>query len=93
MDTVTCPYCDEDVELNHDDGKHYDEDRSEETQCSSCDKYFMVSAFCLWTFEANKADCLNDGDHDWQKIRGWPVGHFENRRRCSVCGEEKTIKT
>lgn len=91
MDEVECPYCEANVEINHDDGAHYDENRSEEMCCPECDKYFMVSVSLSRYFEGEKADCLNDGEHDWQEIHGYPKEYFVNRRRCSMCGEEKVI--
>lgn len=92
MDTVECPYCGEDVEINHDDGAHYDDNRSTPMQCPLCDKYFMVSVWISYSFEGQKADCLNDGEHSWERIRGIPKEYFENRRQCSMCGEETVIK-
>jgi hypothetical protein len=35
MDT-NCPYCDADIEINHDDGYGYEEDRKHEQQCNNC---------------------------------------------------------
>lgn len=89
MDEVTCPYCEEDVEINHDDGAHYDEGRLEEEYCSNCDKYFMVSASCSWSFEGYKADCLNGGEHNLEKIHGAgiPGDYYETHMRCSDCDE------
>lgn len=92
MDTVECPYCQESVKINHDDGAHYDENISEPMECEKCEKSFMVSASVTWHFEGERADCLNDGEHDWQKIRGYPTEHFENRRRCWMCYEEKMLQ-
>ncbi len=92
MDTVECPYCSEDVKINHDDGAHYSEDRSEPMECPECEKNFMVNASSTWYFEGEKADCLNDGKHDWQTIHGHPREHYINKRRCSMCYEETSVK-
>ena len=91
MDTVTCPYCEEEVEICHDDGAYYDENRPREIECEHCEKKFMVHSSMSWSFEGEKADCLNGGEHDWQQMIGAPREHFVGRQRCEMCGEERKI--
>lgn len=62
-DDVECPYCGEGQEINHDDGYGYDEDEKHEQQCSDCDKNFVFTTSISYYYEAEKADCLNDGEH------------------------------
>lgn len=87
MDTVNCPYCRKNVKINHDDGAHYDENRMEEMECPECDKYFMVSAYVLWSFDGHKADCLNDGEHDFKPSYTYPKCY--TRMECTMCNEHR----
>lgn len=82
MDTVDCPYCGQENEINHDDGAHYDEEHAESMECEHCDKKFLVDATISWYFEGREADCLNDGEHKWKDlISTHPVG----REYCTHC--------
>lgn len=89
METVTCPYCEKENDICHDDGAYYSEDSAEEMECEHCEKKFMVSTSISYFFSGEKADCLNDGEHDWKQIIGAPKEHFIGRFRCSQCGEEE----
>jgi len=91
MKDITCPYCDEDFELCHDDGAYTDEGQNEQWECPKCNKISMVSTSITFSHEAEKADCLNGGEHKWTKRVGLPVEHFENKYICWDCNEEKTI--
>ena len=97
MDKITCPYCSEEFELNHDDGAHYDENESEEEECPHCGKIMLVDAWCIWDYEAKKADCLNGADCEFNE---WRRGYSNEEtgielqyRYCSMCHkrEERTI--
>ena len=97
MDKVTCPYCEHDFELCHDDGAYYNEEgEGEEAECPKCDKCFMVYSSQSWDFEGYKADCLNDGgEHKWKKkyskhnIEMYP--EFAKKEICEDCDKERTI--
>lgn len=88
---VQCPYCNADVEINHDDGYGYEEGQKHQQQCASCDKYFIYETSISFSYEAEQAPCLNEGDHDFKPIHGYPTEYFVNKRRCSICGEEKEV--
>ena len=60
---VDCPYCGKGQEINHDDGNGYEEDRRHEQECGSCEKNFVFTTSIIYHYEAEKADCLNGGDH------------------------------
>ena len=87
MDIVECPYCKEDVELNHDDGAHYNENEMEQERCEGCDKYFMVSGSVSWDYEGYKADCQNGTEHDYKITNTFPIKY--SRMCCSMCEEER----
>jgi hypothetical protein len=91
MDTVFCPYCDKEVEINHDDGFGYKDDEFLEMECDHCDKKFMMHVSMSFDYEGSKADCLNGGEHDWEQIHGWPKEHFIGRQKCSMCDKERKI--
>lgn len=89
MDEITCPYCEHTYDLCHDDGAFYNEDYREKDECPECGKIFMVASSISWNFEAEKADCLNGGDHNWEQQRGVPREHFIGRFTCTQCDDEE----
>lgn len=62
-DDVECPYCGEGQEINHDDGYGYEEDRRHTQECGACEKTFVFTTSTSYYYEAEKADCLNGGEH------------------------------
>ena len=91
MNEIECPYCGYSYDLSHDDGAFYDENNRTKEQCPKCEKYFMVSSSLSWYFSADKANCLNGGQHKWEQIVGAPREYFIGRQRCSECDEERKI--
>lgn len=85
---IYCPYCEHGFDLNHDDGKYYDESNWRECECPKCEKNFMVSSSLSWDFEGHQADCLNGGEHEWQPQSGFPRELFHGRFTCKNCNEE-----
>lgn len=96
MDTVECPYCGEDAEICHDDGRHYYEDKRQSTECEHCEKSFMVSVSISYYFEGEKADCLNGAEHDWRKK--WSQRNIEQypelglEEECHYCDESRKLQ-
>lgn len=93
MDKVTCPYCDKECEVDHDDGANYEEDNLTEQQCEHCEKMFFISTSVLYHHTGSIAPCLNGEEHDWQDMNGHPKEYFEGKKRCSYCDEEKDFYT
>jgi hypothetical protein len=89
MKDVKCPYCDADQEINHDDGYGYSEDGEYQQQCSECDKYFVYTTSISFYYDVRQADCLNDGEHIWEKTKTFPPEC--SRLKCKTCGEEKPL--
>lgn len=89
IDDVECPYCKENLEINHDDGRGYEQDRVHEQQCKHCYKTFTYTTSVIFYYTAEKAPCLNegDGDHDWKQTRTFPKE--QSRMNCSYCDEER----
>jgi DNA-directed RNA polymerase subunit RPC12/RpoP len=75
---VECPYCGTGQEINDD----YDHQQV----CFLCGKIFIFK-----DGEAAAADCLNDGDHDWERILGAPPEYRANHYRCIQCGYEAVL--
>ena len=93
MKEVTCPYCEEECEINHDDGAFYNENEEEEMTCEHCDKVFMVSTSISYYHEGSKCPCKNGEDHDWQPQRGFPKEYYDGREACSYCDETRDTYT
>ena len=84
---VNCPYCNEGLEINHDDGFGYEEDVTHQQECSNCHKTFVFTTSIHFSYEAEKADCLNGSDHNFKSTHTIPK-HC-TRMRCAVCDEER----
>lgn len=91
MNDVKCPYCDEEQEINHDDGYGYEEDDVHQQECGECEKIFTFTTYIHFSYTTYKADCLNGGEHDWKPMIGAPVEYFKDKQRCQQCDEERTV--
>lgn len=87
MEDVNCPYCDAEQEINHDDGAGYSEDEVHQQQCSECDKYFTFTTSISYYYNAEKADCLNDGECDFKPTTTAPIEY--TKMRCTMCDDER----
>lgn len=88
MNDIKCPYCNKDLEINHDDGYGYDENLTHQQQCGFCNKTFTYTTQISFDYDAQKADCLNgDAEHQWKPTVTHPK--FLTNMRCSVCDEER----
>lgn len=72
MADLECPYCNADQEVNHDDGFGYEEDQRHEMECSECEKMFVFTTSISCYYEADKADCLNGGQHRLKMSATYP---------------------
>lgn len=84
---VECPHCGDGQNVSRDDG--IEDGLQFERECRSCETNYMVTAHISVSFSADKADCLNDGQHDYRRTNTFPP-QFE-RMRCSMCGDEKPL--
>jgi hypothetical protein len=87
MSHACCPYCDAQVEINHDDGYGYDEERIYEQECGSCEKTFAYRTSISIHYFTAQAPCMNGGEHEMK-----PVVHaprcYPNWQRCVHCEHE-----
>jgi len=89
MSDLECPYCGEGLEVNHDDGDGYAEDENHQMECSYCEKQFVFQTSISYYYEPAKADCLNEGEHDWKITLTYPKEF--SKMRCSMCAYEKEL--
>lgn len=87
---VECPYCGAGVEICHDDGQGYAEDEKHQEECETCGKAFVFNTFISFRYRAQKADCLNGGEHQWRETNTIP--RCFRRLKCTVCDDEKNIE-
>lgn len=87
MSNLNCPYCDAEIKICHDDGFGYDTDKLHEYECPKCEKKFVFSTYIEFSFTPHKADCLNGGEHEWNKTRTYPKEY--SRMKCGNCDEER----
>ena len=87
MSDVECPYCEQSQDINHDDGYGYDEGKLHQQQCVECDKTFTYTTSISFYYEAQKADCLNGGEHKWKASNTYPKEY--TRMVCEDCEEER----
>jgi hypothetical protein len=85
---LECPYCNAEQNVNHDDGYTYTEGVKHEMQCCSCEKYFVYQTSISFYYEPEKADCLNDTEHDFQPTITYPKEF--TKMECTMCGENRT---
>ena len=87
--SVHCPYCLTKTEINHDDGYGYAEDVTHQQECSRCDKTFTFTTTISFSYETGKADCLNDGEHEYRETKTYPKRY--TRLYCSMCDDHQPL--
>lgn len=78
MSEVTCPYCQHEQEINHDDGYGYDEGSTHEQDCYECEKTFKFTTCISFDYEI----FCNNEDHEL--FAPFPIDH-PSYTRCSKC--------
>lgn len=86
---LECPYCEKELDINHDDGFGYEEDIKHEMECPYCEKRFVFTTSISYYYEPEKADCLNDGNHNYELTHTYPKEF--SKMRCSMCGDEREM--
>lgn len=69
---LECPYCKKECSVNHDDGFGFEPDVKHQMQCPHCQKTFVFQTSISFSYEAEKADCLNGVEHDYQLTTTFP---------------------
>lgn len=87
MNDIECPYCEQPLDIDHDDGYGFEEGEIYTLDCKYCEQTFVYSTSIIYLYEGRKAPCLNGGEHVMEIVyhasMQWP-----NWKRCTVCGEE-----
>jgi hypothetical protein len=86
---VECPYCKEEVAINHDDGFGYSEDEKHQIECSNCKKHFVFTTTMIFYYHVAPADCLNDVTHEYKLTKTIPK-EFSSME-CSMCGDTREL--
>lgn len=86
-----CPYCNEELEINHDDGYGYEEYTIHEQSCSNCNKTFRYTTSISIHYKLKELPCANGEEHKLIEINGLPPAYFKYKRHCEYCGEEFVI--
>ena len=84
---IECPNCGEWLDIDHDDGYGYEEGEVFRQRCPHCEKYFAYTTGILYVYEANKAECMNEGEHNFKPTHTFPIE--ATKMRCEDCGEER----
>lgn len=85
-----CPYCDERVEINHDDGYGLEEDGQHQQECGCCGKTFVYRTCIIIDHVLEKSDCLNGlSDHDFKPSKTYPK--WMTYMQCSTCGLDRQL--
>jgi hypothetical protein len=84
---VECPYCEKGQEINHDDGYGYEEGETYQQECDDCGKNFTYTTSIVYYYESYKADCLNGGEHRWERTHTYPKEF--TKMECLMCNERR----
>jgi len=87
MSDIECPYCGHGQEVCHDDGANYDESETHQMECHQCERTFVFTTCISFDYSPEKADCLNEGDHNWKPTHTFPKQY--TKMRCSMCDEDR----
>jgi len=86
---LECPYCEKELEINHDDGFGYEEGVKHKMECSHCQMFFVFETSISFYYEPKKADCLNGGKHNWKILATFPKEF--SRMECNICEERRDL--
>ena len=87
MEDVECPYCNDWIEIDHDDGYGYEENELHQQDCAHCGKTFTYNTTISFSYDAYPAPCLNGEDHNWKERVTYPKEF--TRMICSTCEDER----
>jgi len=92
MSDLECPYCHAENDLSNDEKMLFSESRLEQHQCYECEKIYIFSIYIPPpTYTAYLAECLNDGNHQWEILKSYPKERGLAKMRCKVCDETRRM--
>lgn len=86
---INCPYCAAPQDIDHDDGYGYEEGKLHQQECGECEKTFVFITSISYSYYPEKAECLNDGKHDYKITQTYPK--CCSKMRCSMCDNEREL--
>lgn len=86
---IECPYCEKELDINHDDGFGYEEGVTHQMECKHCDKSFVFTTSISFYYDPEKADCLNGGEHNYELTHTFPKPW--SKMRCSMCDKKRDL--
>lgn len=89
MDDLECPYCGEWCNVDDNEGPYFEQDIIHEMECHNCQKVFIFYTSISFSYSAQKADCLNDGNHDDKYTHTHPKEC--TRMMCKICGRKREM--
>lgn len=84
-----CPYCNAEIEIDHDDHYGYEEDVIYHQECCNCEKTFAYTTYFIIGHRLKQADCLNGGEHDWTPTKTFPKEY--TKMYCTMCDERRPL--
>lgn len=87
MFDAKCPYCNEAQEINHDDGYGYAEDVIYQQQCWACERTYTFTTSIIFSYDLEKAPCLNGAEHEFKATFTMPVEY--TKMECPTCGLQR----
>lgn len=84
---IECPYCGREQNIDHDDGYGYEENEIYEQTCYNCDKIFVYHTEISFSYNVEKADCLNEGEHEFKPTCTSPIAY--TKMQCTMCELER----
>ena len=89
---IKCPYCGHEFEYEDEGECGQDEVLHIECHNEKCEKTFTGTGYYeFYITNIDKADCLNDGDHQLKKSVGVP-DNFTAQYRCQSCDDHGNIE-
>ena len=83
---LECPYCEKQIE---DPDECYETGVDYEHECPHCEKNFVFQVEYTRDYSANKADCLNGGEHKLKERKRYGIGAEPTTiMYCADCGYE-----
>jgi len=86
---IECPYCEKELDINHDDGFGYEEGVKHQQECPHCEKQFVFETSISFYYEPEKADCLNDGKHNYKLTTTCPKEF--SQMECTMCSDRREL--
>ena len=86
---LKCPYCEAELQVNHDDGFGYEEDVKHQMDCDACDRTFVFTTSISFSYESERADCLNGMKHSYKLTTTFPKEF--SKMACKYCDDIREL--